>query len=290
MIHYTEVHGSFIWNLQQNLTSLVLPRGPRLAVDNGRAAFLFAHHHVHQECWNVCFLQWKIIVISVMIFSLIFNILPGSRWKLGRGLLMAASYRDTWEIRLPTGQPEAAAAPGNSGVLSSGSTWRNLPTLFFASTPEIKKIKQWDKFKITKISITCFWMSLCRMFMMKPISRGYRAIDWMTVLMNRVGKGLCSIKLCMTTANTSCVYDCCSAKHNEVAEIQFVIGRYLKKQLRHNLSLWSSYLPLWRPHCAGQSAIRQESAETSSRSSPFACPRDGWKPNVKKLWFCFFPE
>uniref|UniRef100_A0A6B0V0B3 Uncharacterized protein n=1 Tax=Ixodes ricinus TaxID=34613 RepID=A0A6B0V0B3_IXORI len=39
----------------------------------------------------------------------------------------------------------------------------------------------------------------------------------MTVRMSRVGRGLCSISCCITTASTSWVYTCFSAKHSDVA-------------------------------------------------------------------------
>ncbi|KAF3842660.1 hypothetical protein F7725_001509 [Dissostichus mawsoni] len=56
-----------------------------------------------------------------------------------------------------------------------------------------------------------------RMFMTKPPSRGYMVRDWMTVRMSSMGRGLCSISCCITTAKTSDVYTFFSPKHRLVA-------------------------------------------------------------------------
>jgi hypothetical protein len=65
--------------------------------------------------------------------------------------------------------------------------------------------------------VTCFMMRRARMFMTKPPRRGYMVRDWMTVLMSSMGRGLCSMSCCITTASTSDVYTFRSAKHRLVA-------------------------------------------------------------------------
>lgn len=66
-------------------------------------------------------------------------------------------------------------------------------------------------------AVTCFMMRRDRMFMTKPPRRGYMVRDWMTVLISSMGRGLCSISCCITTASTSDVYTFRSAKHRLVA-------------------------------------------------------------------------
>lgn len=55
------------------------------------------------------------------------------------------------------------------------------------------------------------------MFMTKPARRGYIVRDWMTVRISRMGRGVCSINCCITTASTSDVYTFFSPKHRLVA-------------------------------------------------------------------------
>jgi hypothetical protein len=55
------------------------------------------------------------------------------------------------------------------------------------------------------------------MFITKPPRRGYMLRDWITVLISRMGRGLCSISCCITTARTSDVYTFFSPKHRLVA-------------------------------------------------------------------------
>lgn len=71
-----------------------------------------------------------------------------------------------------------------------------------------------------------------RMFMTKPPSLGYMVSDWMTVLMSSIGRGLCSISCCITTANTSDVYTFFSPKHRLVAVVK------TRELLNHQ---WSTY-------------------------------------------------
>ena len=72
--------------------------------------------------------------------------------------------------------------------------------------------------------VTCFMMRRERMFMTKPPRRGYMVRDWMTVLMSSMGRGLCSISCCITTASTSDVYTFRSAKHRLVAARRRRVG------------------------------------------------------------------
>lgn len=53
--------------------------------------------------------------------------------------------------------------------------------------------------------------------MTKPPRRGYMVRAWMTVRINNMGNGFCSISCCITTASTSEVYTFRSAKHRLVA-------------------------------------------------------------------------
>ncbi|TNN48130.1 hypothetical protein EYF80_041648 [Liparis tanakae] len=59
------------------------------------------------------------------------------------------------------------------------------------------------------------------MFMTKPPSRGYMVRDWMTVRMSSMGRGLCSISCCITTASTSDVYTFFSPKHRRRLNTSF---------------------------------------------------------------------
>lgn len=69
----------------------------------------------------------------------------------------------------------------------------------------------------TKVVPTCLTMRRDRMFMTKPPSRGYMVRDWITVRMSSMGRGLCSISCCITTARTSDVYTFFSPKQRLVA-------------------------------------------------------------------------
>lgn len=117
------------------------------------------------------------------------------------------------------------------------------------------------------------------MFMTKPPRRGYIVSDWMTVRMSSIGRGLCSISCCITTASTSDVYTFFSPKHRFVA-----MGLWNKNRERRpdglfkqeqNLLLWilltfeSGYLWWWTSchtwwnRCYGvRWGARQESEET----------------------------
>lgn len=73
---------------------------------------------------------------------------------------------------------------------------------------------------VWSLVLTCLTMRRDRMFMTKPPSRGYMVRDWMTVRMSSMGRGLCSISCCITTARTSDVYTFLSPKQRLVAAVQ----------------------------------------------------------------------
>ncbi len=83
--------------------------------------------------------------------------------------------------------------------------------------------------------LTCLRMSRARMFMTKPARRGYIVRDWMTVRISSMGRGVCSISCCITTASTSEVYTFFSPKHRLVAtEEKRTTWKVMKKNIEKN--------------------------------------------------------
>ena len=121
------------------------------------------------------------------------------------------------------GPPGACSPPGSlwgaAGKLA-GKAWGSAPNLSPACPAVVSCLRDWGG----QGRVTCFMMRRDRMFMTNPPRRGYMVRDWMTVLMSSMGRGLCSISCCITTASTSDVYTFRSAKHRLVAARRRKVG------------------------------------------------------------------